>query len=421
MVSKPPRSPHVRVLRGDNGITVVQQDNPVSRAFCVGVWMNTGSRDESRGEEGLCHFLEHMIFKGTANRSAFEISQAIEKIGGSLEAFTTKEQVCVYAQVLEDHQDLAIEILSDMIVNPTFPADQIDLERQVILEEIRDVMDAPDDLIHDLFASEVFPGHPLGRPILGYPETVGRFNRSFLSRFARRHFRGRNLVISIYGTIGRRAQREILDWFRIRDGAVKRNKQSMRLFKPVRRLVKRRLHHQHICIGSRSCSYVDDKRYPLMVLTTLLGGTMSSRLFQRIREELGYTYSIYTYSEAARDTGLIGTYVSVKPANAGKVVREVFREFAKVKSGQIRRDELADTKEHLKGKILLGLETSAAKMIRLARNEIYFGRQISERELIRKIDRVTMDEVMEVADVVLSPDRNTIVSLGPSSAGLNSI
>jgi len=398
----------------------LHQDNPHSRSFCIGVWITAGTRDEGRGEEGLSHFLEHMIFKGTKRRTPKEISQAIEKVGGSLEAFTTKEQVCIYAQVLEGHADLAVDVLSDMVMNSTFPPDQIDVERQVVLEEISDVMDAPDDFIHDLFAAEVFPRHPLGRPILGTPDSVAGFDRAALRRFARRYFRAGNVIVSVYGNIHkRRLMRLLTDAMPLSNGGLARRSPRAGSVAPVRKLYRRRLHHQHICIGGRAFSYLDPQRYALLVLTTLLGGGMSSRLFQRIREELGLAYSVYTYSDAARDTGIIGTYLGVKPSNAGRVIGEVFKEFKKVREGDVTAQELDDTKEHLKGRILLGLETSASKMMRLARNEIYFGRQVSEREIIRNIDRVTMDDILGLAGDLLNEDRNTIVSLGPSSAGLS--
>jgi predicted Zn-dependent peptidase len=419
MVSTPIRTPRVKKYVGENGVTVLHQDNPFSRAFCIGVWVNTGTRDERAGEEGLSHFLEHMLFKGTETRTPFEISQALEKIGGSLDAFTTKEQICVYAQVLRDHAGLAVDVLDDMFTRSTYPSDQIDLEKQVVLEEIRDVLDAPDDVIHDLFASEVFAGHPLGKPILGVPETVGAFDRKALMRFARRHFRGSNIVISIFGKLDRPLRRRVCDRaFRFADGEAARPRRRVGPHRPVRRHHRKKLHHQHVCIGGRSCSYLDEGRFAFTVLTTLLGGGMSSRLFQRIREELGYAYSVYTYSETARDAGMMGTYLAVNPANAGRAIGEVFRELEKIKHHGVGEDELRDTKEHLKGKILLGLETSSAKMMRIARNEIYYGRQVSEREIIERIDRVTIDGVLESASDLLDRDKNTIVSLGPSGAGL---
>ncbi|UCH82598.1 MAG: insulinase family protein [Candidatus Latescibacterota bacterium] len=406
---------------GDNGVTVLHQDNPFSRTFCIGVWIKTGSRDEGKGEEGLTHFLEHMLFKGTPNRTGYEISQAIEKVGGSLDAFTTKEQICVYAQVLSDHAELAVDILDDMLLNPAFPPAQIELEKQVVLEEIQDVMDAPDDVIHDLFASEVFPGHPLGRPILGSPESVSSFNKRKLVRYARKHLCTDNIVISVLGKTNRRLLKRIRnDAFRFPVGDVKRSARKFKRYQPVRRHYRRKLHHQHLCIGGRACSYVDGRRYPLGVLTTLLGGGMSSRLFQRIREELGFAYSVFTYTEAARDVGLVGTYMAVSPSNAAVAVREVFSELEKIKTGRFSDDELGDTKEQLKGKILLGLETSAAKMMRNARNEIYYGRQLTEREIIDGVNRVSREDILETAADLLDSNRNTIVSLGPSAAGIRS-
>jgi predicted Zn-dependent peptidase len=404
---------------GDNGVTVLHEDNPFSRAFCLGVWVKTGSRDEAEGEEGLSHFLEHMLFKGTRERSALQISQSLEKIGGSLDAFTTKEQICVHAQTLRDHADVAVDVLDDMFLESAFAPDQIELEKEVVLGEIRDVMDAPDDVIHDLFATEVFPGHPLGRPILGTPRSVAAFDRPRLVRFARKHLRAENVVISVYGSLDRKKLRSICDkTFHFSAGPAKSSSANVGRYRPARRHHRRTLNHQHICIGGRACSYLDDKRYPLTVLTTLLGGGMSSRLFQRIREELGFAYSVYTYAESARDTGVVVTYMAVKPKNTGAAVREVFGELEKIENGGVGEEELRDTKEQLKGKILLGLETSTSKMMRNARNEICYGRQVNEREIIDRINRVTLDDLLESASGLLEGANNTIVSLGPSSAGL---
>jgi predicted Zn-dependent peptidase len=413
------RRPRVRKYQGDNGVTVLHEENLYSRAFCLGVWIKTGSRDEADGEGGLVHFFEHMLFKGTRKRSAFEISQALEKVGGTIDAFTTKEQVCVYAQVLRDHADLAVDVIDDMLGGAVFAPEHVETERQVILGEIRDVMDAPDDVIHDLFASEVFPGHPLGRPILGTPKTVSSFAREDLLRFRRRTLRAGNVVVSVFGSPERGLIRAICDKaFRFPDGAVSVSRPRIRRYKPVRRHHRRALNHQHICVGGRAASYLDPKRYPQAVLTTLLGGGMSSRLFQRIREDLGFAYSVYTFSESASDAGLAATYMAVKPENAGAALGEVFGELAKIKHGGIKRSELKDTKEQIKGKILLGLESSAAKMMRNARNEVYYGRQVSDREIIERVDRVKLDDVLESASELLDGSMNTIVSLGPSSAGL---
>lgn len=412
-------APRVRKRTLPDGLTILQQDNPVSQSFCVGIWLKVGSRDERRGEEGLCHFLEHMLFKGTASRSAFQLSQEIEKVGGSIDAFTTKEQLCIYAQVLEPHRDLALEILSDMFMNSTFPREQIRLERDVVVDEIRDVLDSPDDMIHELFTATIFPRHPLGKPILGQQASVARFSRKKLVSFMNRHFKAGNLVVSVYGNIGmNELAQKCKRLFPFSSGAESRADRKPVRNTPRRRFLKRSLHQQHICIGTQGYSYRDAKRFPSMILTTLVGGGMSSRLFQKVREEMGLAYDVYTYSEHGRDAGLVGTYLSVKPANTGIAVRAVLDEYTKIIKGDLTRGELHDTKEQLKGRILLGLETASAKMMRMARNQIYFNRQVSERELIRAINSVTADEIVRVARQILDPRRLTMVSMGPSSAGL---
>jgi len=417
MVAQPP----VRKFVLDNGVTVLHQRNPVSRAFCMGIWTRTGARDERRGEEGLCHFLEHMVFKGTKRRSAYDISQEIERVGGALDAFTTKDTMCVYTHVLEDHRHLAVDLMSDMLTASTFADELVATERNVILEEIGDVEDAPDDLIHELFAAAVFPDHPLGRPILGSAETVSRLGRSDIKRFHKRTLRGSNVVIAVYGNISAKELRGLCrERFAFTTGEVRRGNTRIKNGKPTVHNVRRKqLHQQHICIGTRTFSYNEEDRYPLMVLTTLLGGGMSSRLFQRIREEMGLTYNLFTYADHSRDAGLVATYLAVRPSNAKRAVDEVMREYKGIRGGNLKKDELEDTKEHIKGRILLGLETSTARMMRMARNEISYGRQIGERELLRSINAISLDDIMRVAHTVTAPDRQSIVSLGPSQTALS--
>lgn len=403
-----------------SGLTVLHARAASSKAFCLGVWTRTGSRDELRGQEGLCHFLEHMLFKGTARRTALDISKEIEKTGGSLDAFTTKENMCLYAHVLAEHRGIAFDLLSDMLNNSTFADDQVELERQVVLEEISDVMDAPDDLVHDLFASVVFPTHPLGRPVLGYPESVASFTRKDLLSFARRVFKASNIVVSVYGDVSRGELRDVCHrLFDFPAGTVRQSRPRLSRFEPARKLIHRQLHHQYVCIGNRTFSYHEDRRFPLIVLTTIVGGSMSSRLFQRVREEMGLTYSIYTYADHGRDTGLMATYMAVRPKNTRAAIGAVLEEYEKIRKGELTVSELEDTKEQIKGRILLGLETSTAKMMRMARNELYFGRQITEKELIKRIEAVTLDEILELASQALDLDDLSVVSLGPSSAGLS--
>lgn len=401
------------------GLTILHEKNPVSKAFCVGVWTRTGARDEKPGEAGLCHFLEHMLFKGTARRSAKDLSQEIEKIGGSLDAFTTKETMAVYAQVLVNHRDVAFDLISDMLTNSRFAEDHVALERQVVIEEIGDVDDAPDDLIHELLAAEIFPAHPLGRPILGSRATVASFRRADLRRYARRLFRASNLVVAVYGNIDEGDLIDVVkERFQFPEGRLARDTTRLRRPTVVRKHVRRKLHQQHIVMGRRTFSFLDERRYPMMVLNAMMGGGMSSRLFQRIREDMGLAYNVYTYLDHSRDTGMFAAYLAVSPANASKAMRAVGLEFADARNGGLTPAELDDTKEHIKGRILLGLETSTSRMMRLARNEISYGHQVPERELIDRIDSVTLDDVRTLAKDLFDVDGFTVVSLGPSGAGV---
>jgi predicted Zn-dependent peptidase len=399
-----------------SGLTILHERNPVSRAFCVGVWTRTGARDEKPREAGLCHFLEHMLFKGTERRSARDISQQIEKIGGSLDAFTTKDTMCVYAQVLENRREVAFDIISDMLSKSRFDETQVALERQVVIEEIGDVDDAPDDLIHELLAAEIYPGHPLGRPILGSRTTVSRFRRADLVRYSRRVFRASNVVVAVYGNID---ERELIDVCRERfdfpEGTLARDATRLRRPTVVRKHVRRKLHQQHIVMGRRTFSYLDERRYPLMVLNAMMGGGMSSRLFQKIREELGLAYNVFTYIDQSRDAGMFAAYLAVNPSNTGRAMGAVAEEFAAACNGGLTRAELDDTREHIRGRILLGLETSTSRMMRLARNEISYGHQISERELIDCIDTVSLDDVRALARELFDVETFTVLALGPAA------
>jgi predicted Zn-dependent peptidase len=403
-----------------SGLTILHEKNPVSKAFCIGVWTRTGARDETAREAGLCHFLEHMLFKGTEQRTAKQISTEIEKVGGSLDAFTTKDTMCVYGQVLENRRDVAIELISDMMTASRYAEEQVALERKVVVEEISDIDDAPEDLIHELFASEMFPEHPLGRPILGYRKTVTGFRRNDIARYARRAFRSSNVVVAVYGNIDEGDLTRVCESrFSFPRGTLARDGTRFPEARPRRRHVRRKLHQQHVCMGARTFSYLDERRYALMVLNAALGGGMSSRLFQKIREEMGLAYNVYTYVDHSRDTGMFAAYMAVKPASVGKAIDAVTSELEVIRKGGLTRTELRDTKDHIKGRILLGLETSASRMMRLARNEISYGRQVPERELIKHLAKVKMSDVVAVAREVLDTDSYVVVSLGPSGDGLN--
>ena len=322
--------------------------------------------------------------------------------------------------MLENKKDIAIDLIADMLTASRFAEEQVALERKVVVEEIGDVDDAPEDLIHELFAAEMYPQHPLGRPILGYRKTVSAFKRNDILRYKRRAFRSSNLVVSVYGNIDVADLTKLCETrFAFPKGTLARD--STRFPSPLarRRHVRRKLHQQHVCMGSRTFSFLDDRRYALMVLNAALGGGMSSRLFQKIREEMGLAYNVYTYVDHSRDTGMFAAYMAVNPTMAGRAIEAVTTELEAIRKGGLTRTELRDTKDHIKGRILLGLETSVSRMMRLARNEISYGRQVPERELIKKLAAVKMDNIAEVAGQVLDTDHYVMVSLGPSGAGLN--
>jgi predicted Zn-dependent peptidase len=328
--------------------------------------------------------------------------------------------MCVYAHVLESRREVAIDLLADMLTASRFDDNQITLERNVIMEEIGDVEDAPDDLIHEMFAAELYPAHPLGRPILGSRKTVSSFRKSDLQRYAKRAFRSSNVVVSVYGNIDEDELVEVCQSrFKFAHGTLAREKARLGKVTPKQRHVKRKLNQQHVVLGRRTFSFMDDRRYALMVLNAMVGGGMSSRLFQKIREEMGLAYNVFTYVDHSRDTGMFAAYMAVRPKTVGTALEAVRKEFVNLRDGGIKKDELRDTKEHIKGRILLGLETSASRMMRLARNEITYGYQVSEKELIQRVSAVKMDDVAALAAEVLDVDSYSIVSLGPSGAGLN--
>jgi len=400
----------------DNGVTLLQQRNTSGRALCIGVWLRKGSRDERPGEEGMCHFLEHMLFKGTERRTAFEISQAVEKVGGSIDAFTTKEEMCVYVQLMENHWELALEVMGDMFTGSVFSPDQIALEKKVVLDEIRDAVDSPDDYIHELFSSTVLAGHPLGRPILGKRSTVSAFSRKRILRFAGESFKSRAFVIAAYGNVppGKLAG-ACEKHFRFKRGGPAKRRRERPRGAARRKHHRRPIHQVYVCMGGRGYAVTDERRFPLIVLSTLLGGGMSSRLFQKIREEQGLAYSVYTFTEQGSDTGLFGVYMSLRPGKKKQALASVMSAFAKIIRGELGKSELEEIKEYLRGRILLGLETSSSKMIRMARNEIHFGRQVPEREILSRIKAVTRDDLVAVAEETLDPGKVSIVSLGPDS------
>jgi predicted Zn-dependent peptidase len=368
------------------------------RSISIGVWLTRGSRHESAENGGIAHFVEHMLFKGTATRSAEDIAQAIDSIGGQLDAFTAKEYASYYIKVLDEHLPLAIDVLSDIVMNPAFTADDIEREKKVVLEEIKMVEDTPDDLVHELFTQGFWENHPLGRPILGRPETVESFHADLLHRYFRNAYIAPNFVISAVGNLEHDRVRELVEE---KFAKVPTQGESVGENAPTvvpKILVRtKELEQSHICLGASSYPQDHDDRYSSYVLNTLLGGSMSSRLFQNVREKRGLAYAVFSGLSAYRDAGSFTIYAGCSNEAVGEVIDLVVEELRGVKQAPVPPAELQRAKDHLKGSLMLSLENTASRMSHLARQEIYFDRQFGLDETLQGVERVTAKDVQRVA------------------------
>jgi predicted Zn-dependent peptidase len=368
------------------------------RSISIGVWLTRGSRHESAENGGIAHFVEHMLFKGTTSRSAEDIAQVIDSIGGQLDAFTAKEYASYYIKVLDEHLPLAIDVLSDIVMNPAFHPDDIEREKKVVLEEIKMVEDTPDDLVHELFTQGFWENHPLGRPILGRPETVESFHADLLRRYFGNAYTAPNFIISAVGNLEHERVRELVEQ---RFGQVPTRGESAGEAAPTvvpKILVRNKeLEQSHICLGASSYPQDHDDRYSSYVLNTLLGGSMSSRLFQNVREKRGLAYAVFSGLSAYRDAGSFTIYAGCSNAAVGEVIDLVVEELRGVKNAPVPQAELQRAKDHLKGSLMLSLENTASRMSHLARQEIYFDRQFGLDETLQGVERVTSADVQRVA------------------------
>jgi predicted Zn-dependent peptidase len=368
------------------------------RSISIGVWLTRGSRHESAERGGIAHFVEHMLFKGTGTRTAEDIAQAIDSIGGQLDAFTAKEYASYYIKVLDEHLPLAIDILSDIVRNPAFSPDDIEREKKVVLEEIKMVEDTPDDLVHELFTQGFWENHPLGRPILGTKETVESFNAELLRDYFKNVYTAKNLIVSAVGNLEHERVRELVEekfGSLIQPGEPARD-QAPRVVPKI--LVRNKeLEQSHLCLGVGSYPQNHDDRYSSYVLNTLLGGSMSSRLFQNVREKRGLAYAVFSGLSAYRDAGSFTVYAGCSNEAVGEVIDLIVEELRGVKQTAVPEAELQRSKDHLKGSLMLSLENTASRMSHLARQEIYFDRQFGLDETLQGIEQVTTRDVQRVA------------------------
>jgi len=401
-----------------NGIRLVSERIPHVRSVAVGVWVETGSRHEPSPKSGVSHFIEHLVFKGTETRTAEEVAKAVDSVGGQMDAFTTKEHTCFYVTVLDQHLPLAADLLSDILLHPLFAADDIDRERSVVLQEFRMVEDTPDDLIHDLFAERVWAGHPLGRPILGDKKIILELAREKILAYFVEEYCPARITIAAAGRLEHAQLVELFgkSFVDFRRPCATRDGGGPPALTPRVELIDKPLEQVHFVLGGPGLQQDAPERYTLYLLNTIVGGSMSSRLFQEVRERQGLVYSIYSGNAGFRDCGLFYVYAGTEPANFPKVLGLVTEELRKVKRSGVTADELARAKEHLKGSLMLSLESTSSRMTRLAKQELYFGQYFTLDEILAAIDRVTPADTEALISTLLDRGPLSLVALGPAGA-----
>jgi predicted Zn-dependent peptidase len=384
-----------------NGLTLVTEEVPAVRSVAVGVWLKRGSRHEPEAASGISHFIEHMVFKGTKTRSAERIAAEVDSIGGYMDAFTAKEYASFHLKVLDEHLPLAVEILGDIVLNPLFDPAEMAKEKKVIFEEMGMVEDTPDDLVMELFAEAFWPGHPLGRPILGTRKTVGRFRREDLSSYFSRVYHPGNILIAAAGHLEHGKVAALVSrHFSGLDGKPAPRSPRGRAPRVVTRTIarsKKELEQVHLCLGARSFPQAHPERYAVYVLNTVLGGSMSSRLFQNVREKRGLVYSISSGVTAYSDAGLLSIYAGTGKDSLPEVIRLTLEEIRRLRGEELPAEELRRAKDHIKGGLVLSLESTGARMNHLARQELYFGRQFPLDEILGGIEAVSGGDVRRVA------------------------
>jgi len=399
-----------------NGIRVVSETLPKSRSISIGVWVKVGSRHEPQEVGGVSHFIEHLFFKGTAKRTAKDIAIEMDSIGGEMNAFTSQETTTYYAKVVDEHLPVAIDILSDILLGSKFDPVDMEKERKVILEEIKGVEDTPDDYIHELYTGTVWPDNSLGRPILGTKETIKALTHKDIIAYIENYYSPKEIVISVAGNFEHARLIELLNasFGKLsRTGITK--KDIPPVFTKAVAVRKKQLEQVQICLGCKGLQFTHEDRFVIAALNTVLGNSMSSRLFQEIREQNALAYSIYSYVTSYRDSGLLTVYAGADPANALEVVRLVTREFRKIKEEGITPAEETRVKNQIKGNLVLSLESSNSHMSRIARQEMYFGKYLSMDDIIKGVEKVSAGDVQRLAGDLFSRDTVSLTILGPLS------
>lgn len=383
----------------DNGLKIVTEHVPSVKSVAVGIWAKTGSRNESEKQAGVTHFLEHMLFKGTENRSSLDIAMSMESVGGYLNAFTSSEYTCYYSRCLNTQLEQALDVITDMVLHPTFPEAEIQKEKKVVIEEMKMYRDSPDDYLFEEFSGHVFKGHPLGNSTLGFEETVSAFEQQDLYDYMEERYQPSNLLVAVAGNMDHnRVVKLVGEYFSEVEAQATADKNpplpeyeadKIELTKPIEQT--------HLMTGRRGLDYNHDDKFRLLLANTVLGGGMSSRLHQNVREKYGYCYNITSFNQSYQDTGLYGIYVGTDEDYVEHVRELIETELNKLKEDPIPEKELSEAKAQLKGKLMLAAESMSNRMSRLAKSEIYYNRYISLDELQQEIDEVQAQQVQAFA------------------------
>ncbi len=387
-----------------NGVRVVLEKIPNVRSVTIGIWVKTGSRHETAELNGISHFLEHMFFKGTENLTAKEIAESFDRIGGQVNAFTSKEYTCYYAKVLDNHATYALEILADMFFNSTFDEEELAKEKNVVYEEIKMYEDTPDDIVHDLLTKAIFENHPLGYPILGSEETLATFTKDMLKDYMYNSYTPDKVVISIAGNVEESFMKEVEKRFGTYKGGNRKELDAKPIFHKNEVIRRKDTEQAHLCIGFNGYSVRDKRIYPLIIANNILGGSMSSRLFQEVREKRGLAYSVYSYHSSYEDTGTVTIYGGTAVNQLDVLAETIFNILHDLKNNGITVKELENSKEQIKGNLVLGTEGTNSRMSRNGKNELLLGEHKSIDEMIQIIDAVTIDEVNQVCSELFTEE-----------------
>ncbi|KXG75803.1 M16 family metallopeptidase [Thermotalea metallivorans] len=404
--------------RLNNGVRVVIEKIPHVKSVSIGFWVGVGSNHENINNNGITHFIEHMLFKGTKNRTAKQIAESIDSIGGQLNAFTSKECTCYYAKVLDARLPVAVDVLTDMLFHSTFSETEIEKEKSVVLEEINMYEDSPEDLAHDLLAQTAFHHHPLGLPILGSHETVNRFHREMLLDYVRDNYTADNIVISAAGNFDheqlfRLLEEKFAGHFAI---GAERQEGNLPVFHRNASIRYKDIEQLHLCIGLKGVPLGDKDLYPLLVMNNVFGGSMSSRLFQNIREDKGLAYSVFSYPSSYKQIGMMTIYAGINPSQLSEVAKLINEEIQIIKRKGLTEEELYKSKEQLKGNYILGLESTSSRMTATGKSELLLNQVYTQKEVLEKIDAVTFEEVHQVIQKVFDLEYTSVALVGKADA-----